>query len=252
MNKPRILLLDIETAPNIAYVWNLFKNHYISPDQMAQAGYTLCWAAKWLDDQKVMFGGLYDQTEKQMLKGIHTLLDEADAVIHYNGKKFDIPTLNREFIVNGMFPPSNYKQIDLFTTAKQQFKLPSYKLDYLAKILGVSRKKSNRGMELWKDCMFGKAEAWAEMKEYNMQDVVVLEEVYLKLKPWIRGHVNYNLFNPSSSMSCPTCGSNHLHRRGFSHTNTCTYQRYQCQDCGSWSRNTKSIAPIAGQKLTGV
>ena len=41
-----------------------------------------------------------------MLKRIYDLIDEADVVVHYNGKSFDMPTLSKEFIGQGWSPPA--------------------------------------------------------------------------------------------------------------------------------------------------
>ena len=183
---------------------------------------------------------VYESTPKQMLKGIHKLLNEADAVVHYNGTKFDIPTLNKEFVKHGMLPPSPYKQIDLIRTARSQFRFASNKLDYIAQFLGLGAKTRHRGHELWIDCMNNVPEAWEEMKEYNVNDVVLLEAVYDVLKPWVRNHPNQNLFSDGVHV-CPNCGGSHLQKRGTSYTISGKYQRYVCKDCGTWSRNTKKI-----------
>jgi len=175
-----------------------------------------------------------------MLKRIHNLLDEADAVIHYNGTKFDIPTLNKEFITHGMKPPAPYQQIDLLRTARTKFKFPSNKLDYVAKALGVKTKVKHRGHSLWMDCMDGDIHAWAEMETYNKGDIETLEEVYGKLKPWIKGHANHSVF--SGSLVCPTCGDSHYQRRGYQFTRAGKYARFQCNGCGSWFRHNTTEA----------
>src|SRR5450759_3734245 len=94
----RILCLDIETAPNTAFVWGLFKEN-IPLARLVETGYVLCWAAKWYGDSKIYHMNLGECTPRNMLKEIHKLLGEADAVVHYNGKNFDIPTLNKEFLL---------------------------------------------------------------------------------------------------------------------------------------------------------
>ena len=106
----KILLLDIETAPNTAHVWGLWQQN-VSLNQLMESGYVLCWSAKWLGKDWIYFDSIQNKSTKSMLKGIYKLLDEADAVVHYNGKKFDIPTLNGEFLKCGFKPPSPYKQI---------------------------------------------------------------------------------------------------------------------------------------------
>ena len=243
----KILLLDIETAPNLVHVWGLWQQNVGLP-QIIDAGYVLSWAAKWLGEDEVMFASTYDTGHKRMLKKIHTLLDEADAVVHYNGTKFDIPTLNKEFLMYDLDPPSPTKNIDLLRTARGQFKFPSNKLDYIAQALGLGKKVKHIGHELWIKCMENDPVAWDQMKEYNIHDVVLLEKVYWKFLPWIKGHINYSLVE-SNSFVCPKCGSTHYHRRGFLFTQACKYQRYKCLDCGGWFRGTKSEAPKPGLKF---
>lgn len=232
----KILLVDIETAPNVAYVWGLFKEN-IPIQRIVDSGYVLCWAAKWLGDDEVMFDSIHRSRPKRMLQRIHKLLDDADAVVHYNGTRFDIPTLNKEFLLHKLTPPSAYRQIDLFQTAKSRFRFVSNKLDYIAQQLGVGKKHVHEGFELWVRCMNKDAEAWKSMETYNKQDVTLLEQVYYLFRPWIRNHPNTGIYLGDGSSVCPACGSEHLVRRGFAFTTTGRYQRYCCSDCGHWSRS---------------
>lgn len=238
----KTLLLDIETAPHRVYAWGLW-NQDIALNQIEEPGYTLCWAAKWYNKPDIIFRSLYMHSKREMLGDIYSLIDEADAVIHYNGTKFDIPTLNQEFVSQGWAPPSPAINIDLLQTAKRRFRLPSNKLDYVAQYLGSGGKVKHKGMELWRDCMAGDKEAWKTMKEYNEHDVRLLERVYKKLLPWVPNHPNNALFDGGNDMVCPNCGSAHIQRRGFYYTKTMTYQRYQCNACGAWSRSRLNNVP---------
>lgn len=231
----KILLLDIETFPHLAAVWGMFKEN-IPLDRLIESGYTACWAAKWLGQKEVFFDSVQRNTPEGMVANIHELLDEADVVVHYNGKKFDIPTLNKEFLSYGLGPPSPYKQVDLLHVARGKFRFASNKLDYVARLLGVGSKVKHRGYELWKLCMDGNKQAWREMEEYNIQDVHILESLYNRLLPWISGHPNASLYN-LGEMKCTTCGSTHIQQRGYAHTNTGIYKRYVCLDCGTWNRS---------------
>jgi hypothetical protein len=235
----KILLLDIETAPNLVHVWGLWQQNVGLP-QIVKSGYTICWAAKWYGADTLYYDNIYISTPRDMLKRIWKLLDEADAVVHYNGTKFDIPTLNKEFIKQNFLPPSPYKQIDLIKTARSQFRFASNKLDYIAQFLGLGAKTRHRGHELWIDCMNKDPQAWEEMAEYNQNDVILLENVYDVLKPWIKNHPNQNLYTDGRSV-CPSCGGEDLQRRGFSYSISGKYQRYVCKTCGHWSRNTKKV-----------
>ena len=176
----KILLLDIETSPNTAHVWGLW-NQNVSLNQLMESSYVMCWAAKWLGKKEVMFDSVMENSHTNMIKIIHQLLNECDAVIHYNGSKFDIPTLNKEFLLLGLKPPAPYKEIDLLKTARRKFKFPSNKLDYVAQALGVGKKVKHIGHELWIQCMAKDKKAWAIMKKYNKNDVVILEKVYNKM-----------------------------------------------------------------------
>lgn len=215
-------------------MWGLFKQN-IALNQLIDSSYTLCWAAKWYGEDTIYFDSIHRSTPKQMTRRIHKLLDEADAVIHYNGKKFDIPTLNRDFLLQGLTPPSPYKQIDLLTTVRTQFRAPSNKLDYWAQKLSIGHKVKHEGHELWLKCMNGDDEAWSRMEEYNINDVDILEKLYDKVRPWIKNHPNHAVY--TGDAVCPNCGGKHLQRRGVVTTSTLKYQRYRCKDCGTWSRS---------------
>ena len=130
----KILLLDIEVAPNLAHCWGLFKQN-IAISQLLESGYTLCWAAKWYGEKPIYFDSIHQSRPLKMIKAIHKLVAEADAVVHYNGTKFGMPILNKDFLLHGLPPPAPYAQIDLYKTVKSRFRFPSNKLDYIVKEL---------------------------------------------------------------------------------------------------------------------
>lgn len=233
----KILLLDIETSPNTAHIWGL-RDQFIQPENLLESSYVLCWAAKWLGEKTVFFDSVFDSKPRIMLKRIHDLISEADAVVHYNGSRFDIPILNKEFLLEHLAPPAPYKQIDLLKVVRKEFRFPSNKLDYVAKRLGLGSKTPHEGYTLWVKCMEKDPAAWKVMEKYNKQDVILLEKVYDRILPWIKTHPNRNLYD---GKGCPTCGSNKIQKRGFSYSLTGTFQRYQCIDCGSWSKSRKAL-----------
>lgn len=246
----KILLLDIETAPNLAYVWGLFKET-VNIERIVASGHVLCWAAKWYGDDKVHFASIQRRDPANMLSGIHRLLTKADAVVHYNGKSFDIPTLNKEFVSHGLKPPAPYKQIDLLQVARAEFRFPSNKLDYVAKALGLGEKVRHPGFEMWVKCMAKDAGAWRQMEDYNRHDVVLLERLYNKLKPWIRTHPNHGAYEGCSC--CPKCGSEKFQQRGYAVTAQYSYKRYQCCACGGWFRGAKSVRIVKpAQRMSNI
>jgi hypothetical protein len=231
----KILLLDIETAPNKVYTWGLWKQN-IALNQIDEIGYTLSWAAKWYKDRKVMFSSIHTDEKKEMLKQVYRLLEEADVVIHFNGTTFDIPILNQEFVSMGWTPPAPFQQVDMLRVVRANFRLTSNKLDFVLRFLGIPGKIEHKGMQLWRDCMTGDAAAWRVMERYNKGDVTKLEEVYTRLLPWIRGHPNYGLYSDDNRPVCPYCGGHHLVKKGKRYTTVLTYRRWRCKSCGGWSQ----------------
>lgn len=244
----KILLLDIETAPNRAYFWGGTWKVNINPDWIDAAGHVLCWTAKWLGEKEVHFRRLKDKKHKTLLDPMHRLLCEAQAVVHYNGQSFDIPTLNKEFLTHGFTPPSPYKQIDLLLTMREGFRFPSNKLDYICKTLDLGEKMRHEGAQLWMDCMEDKPEAWAKMEAYNKRDVELLEKLYIKLLPWIKKHPNRAAM--SGSEVCPSCASENFKLHGTYLANQLRYEQYKCSDCGTWFRGTKSISPRGERRFS--
>jgi hypothetical protein len=245
----KILQIDIETAPHKALIWGP-KQTWISPDSVVESGYTLCFAAKWYGKPGVDFYSVHHDGADTMVKAAWDLLNEADAVIHYNGTKFDIPTLNADFVTHRLGVPSPFHEIDLLKTVRQRFRKYSNKLDEVAKWLGVGNKVQHKGLGLWIDCMDGDEKAWKVMRRYNEMDVRLLERVYNELRDYIKSHPNHALYTDDTRPCCPTCGSRKIQKRGMAHTRTQSYQRFQCQDCGSWSR--KRTTALAPDKREGV
>jgi len=234
----KILTLDIETSPNLADVWGLF-NQNVSLNQLRESTRVLCFAAKWHDKPKVMFYSEFHDGFETMIEEAYKLLDEADVVVHYNGTRFDIPHLMREFVLAGMTPPSSFQQIDLLKVVRNKFRFTSNKLDHVASQLGLGSKASHAGHSLWVKCMAGDKKSWDSMRKYNKQDVLLTEELYKKLRPWMTNHPSHALYDGTTD-TCPNCGGSALVRRGFKYTNLGKYQQYRCSDCGAWSRSGRS------------
>lgn len=244
MTSPRILLVDIETSPNKVYTFEL-KRAYIGIESIIEPSRMLCFAACWLDrPDQVMFYSEWQHGHEGMLAQAYHLLTEADIVIHYNGERFDKPRMQQEFAQQGWAPPAPYQQVDLWKVISRQFDLPSQKLDYVLTHFGLGNKLGTGGMRLWIGVLNGDERDRAKMEEYNRHDVVVMVPLYHRLLPWIPGHPNVNLYDEDDDgvPKCRNCKSVDLQRRGFSHTGQSKYQRYRCNQCGSWSQDTRRTA----------
>lgn len=241
----KILIFDLETAPMQAYVWGRWKQN-ISLDATISEWFIICWSAKWLYSNEVMGDVLtpeeaINEDDYRITKSLYELINEADVVVAHNGNRADIPWMNTRFIIHGFNPPKPYFSIDTCLVARKQFNFSSNKLDALATYFGLDN-KIDTSFGLWKDCLKGEEDALEYMLEYNKMDVKILEEVYLKLRPWIKNHPNIsNLL--SSSHTCPLCGENHLKeiKGEYYYTNVNRYKLYRCAACGGISRGRETI-----------
>ena len=244
MSKPKILILDIETAPILAHVWGLFDQN-VALNMIERDWHVLSWSAKWLDSKEVMYkdqrGKKNVEDDKDLLKGIWKLLDEADVIITQNGKKFDIPKLNARFVINGMKQPSPYQHMDVCRIARSKFGFTSNKLEYLSKKLNVKYKKQDHkkfpGFELWKAVLADNLAAWKEMEKYNKYDVLSLEELYYKLAPWAP---TFHFHAEGKPDAC-SCGSTRMRLNGHFYNASGKFQRYTCADCGRSRRDSKNL-----------
>lgn len=247
------LTLDIETSANLGAVFGLF-NQNIGLNQVVEATEMISFAAKWVGNPKVDFYSQFHHGRDQMVRAAFELVDAADAVIHYNGKGFDMKHLNREFkeydvrvrdgLVEGekLGKPSDYHHIDLLTVVRSNFKLTSNKLDWVAGpgFLNIGNKVKHPGYDLWAACRAGDPKAWALMRKYNKGDVVLTEAVYFELLEWIDNHPNMQLYGAEPG-TCPTCGSPDAQKRGTRKTRLSEFQTYRCNECGRRYQDKKAI-----------
>ena len=246
----RILLLDLETYPGRTWVWSLF-DQYTPVERVISEGGLLTWAAKWYGEPGTMTGSLWDDGAQGMAERMHALLCEADAVVTYNGNRFDLPWLRTAVeLGSGLGPASPYASVDLFATVRR-FKFLSKKLGYVCQRLEVGAKVDTGGFDLWLGAMptelggRGEPEAQAKMLEYNAGDVAdTLEPLYDALLPWIKNHPHVGLYAEDQANRCQRCGSTNLEVAGLARTPLGVYRRYRCAACRSWHRGKTRVDSV--------
>ena len=235
----KILILDIETAPNIAYVWGAWKQN-VGQNQWVSKSHIMSFAAKWLDNDEVYYQENRTSNDAALVKSLYDLLDEADIVVAHNGNKFDLPVIIGRGVVHGYSPPSPYFVVDTLLTARRELRLVSNSLANLCEQLNLPRKSGHKkypGFELWLGCLRNEDEAWAEMRDYNIADIVSLEALYLRLRPYMRFHPNVVRAVEGEAVACPKCGSENIQWRGYYYTASgICYRRFVCLECGGWGR----------------
>ena len=241
---PRICIIDIETSPGVAQVWGLFKQN-IGLNQLQEATRVISFAAKWKGSKDVMFFSEFHDGRKKMISEAHRILSEADIVVHYNGSSFDIKHLNREFWLAKMPPAAPFLEVDILKAVKRRFRFMSNKLQHVCDQLKIGAKVNTGGHDLWVKCLLGDKAAWDKMRKYNKHDVVLTEELYDSILPWLDNHPHVGLAKLEHRDACNRCGSTSLQYRGTAQTSTIVYKRFQCIQCGGWGRSNSKVTKVS-------
>lgn len=247
-NPPKILVLDIETLPIISYTWGTFDQN-VALNQIKEDWSILSYAAKFLGSDKIFYGDVRNEknvrNDKKLLADLWELLDQADIVLGQNSKRFDVKKIKARLILNGFTPPSSFRQIDTMILAKRHFAFTSNKLEYMTKNLCTTNKKISHakfgGFELWKACMEGNKEAYKELREYNVADILSTEELFFKLAPW-DSSINLSVYSDNLDFTHRCfCGSEDFKKHGFVYSNSGKFQRFICNSCGNESRSSENL-----------
>jgi len=236
----KILLMDIETLPPIFYSWSPFPK-YLSHEMLIKDWSMICWSAKWLFSSnliqaKVTGKEAIERDDSRIVKKFWDIINEADIVIAHNLKGFDAKKANSRFLFHELNPPAPYQMIDTLETARKEFGELYNKLDFLSsKFTGEGKIKTE--FDWWRACDNGNQEMIDQMSVYCGRDVFALEDYYLRIRPWIKGHPNIALYQVNTEKACRNCGSENLKVDGYYYTRVNRYTSYRCLDCGAFSRS---------------
>lgn len=243
-NNPRILLMDIEVAPALCYTFGRFKQNIGQDNIIKEGGYILTAAWKWLGEPTVHFcvsKDLYNGDDSNTIAELYEAINASDVVVAHHGDGFDLPLLKARAIINGFPPFKTVKTVDTLKIAKQ-LKFPSNKLDSLAASLGLGRKLQHDGISLWIGVMNGVMEDIDKMVEYNKQDVILLEAVYLQLRAFDQRPANLGQYYEDNLHRCPACGSSDITETGEAvYTPVSKFAEVGCGGCGHRSRKRQAI-----------
>jgi hypothetical protein len=251
-SKPKVLVVDIETAPTLAWMWQQWQGNIVATEQ---DWYILCFAFKWLGGDDIGFVSLPDRKgwksdssdDRYVTKELWKLFDKADVIIAHNGDKFDIRKVQARFLFHRLGPTSTFQSIDTLKVYRKHFALMSNSLKEIARYLGLEDGKlEHEGFSLWRSCMAGDKEAWGRMEAYNVRDVEVLEAAYLEVQPWVirprpNSQVNFAHWRKEGGNICPACGrEGTLRRKGWKRTGVSEFPELWCKPklggCGARPR----------------
>ena len=234
MSDKKLLYIDIRWEPATAFVWRMWDEN-ISPDQLIDPGGMLCFCAHWEGSNEWMFWSKWADGREYMAQMAKELLSEADAVVTYNGDKYDLPKIRGEILLAGLTPPPPPTSIDVLKSVKK-LGFVMNRLAYIGPLLKVGGKIKHEGFNLWKDVINGDEKAQLKMMKYCVQDVKLLVKLYQRIKPFINNHPHLG----SVKHECGACGSNRVQSRGYRRTKHYRIQRIQCTSCGSWSEGSRT------------
>jgi len=231
---------DVETSPNKGLFWRAGYKLNITPDQITQERALLSIAWKYGNKKKVF--GVKAKVYKdgsicdyKLVKAATEGLADAELLVGHNGDKFDWRWINGRALINGLPKLAPVRTVDTLKVARKYFELNSYRLNYLAKLLGLDPKLAT-DYNLWKDICTGNdrdGKKLAYMLEYNKHDVVLLEQVYNILEKYNDSPVMANEVIDDKPV-CPFCGTNKPQKRGKFLNLKTWRQRYQCRSCGKF------------------
>lgn len=243
--KPKILFLDIETSYIIAKVWGLWKPT-ISPSQIVQDSYMLCASYSWLGEDKVHSLSCTKKeilacNDKRIVAKLCEQILEADLVVGHNVDKFDLKRIKSRVIFHRLPSINHIKTIDTLKSVRKNAGFCSNRLDHLGHILGVGRKIENT-TGLWDHVMAGSMKHMKDMVKYCDQDVQLLKDVYIELRPYMEDHPQLSMITGNQEHDpCPACDSINSIKYGFKYKLKNKYQRYMCRDCGNSFTGQKKL-----------
>lgn len=209
MTKTKTLFIDLEMSPTLGWTYGQYNVNVI---RVEQAPTLLSFSWKF-ENEPIQSLSLIDVKSKNpfdhtaLVKQLHKIMSEAGVIVAHNAD-FDVKMANTLFVKQELEVPTGYKIIDTLKEAKKHYKFENNTLDYLAETnLGKNKLPVGNG-KLWYTVMFGKGlereKASVALKEYNEQDVLLLEELYYKLTP----NKPKNEFDPvNMTATCPKCGT---------------------------------------------
>ncbi len=214
----------------------------------ADFGYMLSFGYKELGEKEAHVVSIADfprfktdpTNDKDVVRAAVRILESADMWVTWYGKRFDVPYVNSRMLLHGMKPLPPVPHVDGWFISKFKLKLHNNRLASASYFLGLEEKTPLNG-PIWIRASAGHKPSIKYVNKHCKQDVIVLQQVYEKLRPLMTTHPNLTLISAGEAQ-CGTCGSaSKLQKRGFYMALSRRYQRYHCQTCGGWSHGRTSI-----------
>jgi hypothetical protein len=182
-----VLYLDTEVSKSQMYNYGLrVPSKYISPDNLVNEYYIICWAASYVGRDDVWHDCVTPSeakkwTDAKILQKIQKLMKSADIIAGHNVDAYDMKRINTRLLLNGLEPVIGKKTMDTLKIARQKFAFESNRLDYIAQRLGL-RPKDDITNEDWNNIVrTGDKATLQKVDKYCQGDVNEGKGVYVRL-----------------------------------------------------------------------
>lgn len=230
----RKLYFDIEVSPYLGWFFKPGYQVNLNYDNVIENAKIICICYKWDNDPKI-YSLTWDkkQNDKNMLKDFLKILDQADQIIGHNSDKFDVKWIRTRCMVHDIQMMPEYTSIDTYKESKNGFYFPSNRLDAIGKYMKVG-KKIKTDSALWlRAWIENDKRALNDMVKYCKQDVLLLEQVFKKLEPYIKLKTR----RTSDITECGRCGSSNIGVKSYKiSASGQKYVQIQCKDCGQYHK----------------
>ena len=230
------LFFDIETSPCVGYFWRPGYKVRLSYENIIEDNKIICICYKWQHEDEV-HSLTWDskQNDKSMLKKFIKVANKADELVGHNGDRFDLKWVKTRCLKHNIPTFPKYTTLDTLKAARGTFLFNSNRLDYIGQFLEVGQKTDTGGFDLWKEVMTGSKSALKKMVSYCENDVVLLQNVWERMKNYIphKTHIQ-----DVPKYACPECGNDNPYLNKTRSTAMGTIQRdMHCKTgCGKYYR----------------
>jgi len=226
------LFWDIETSPNLAYIWRPGYKISVTHDNIIKERAIICICYKWEKENKVHTLVWDEGCDIKLCKDFMAVMEQADEMVAHNGDRFDMKWFRARCLKHDIGVPKDVTTVDTLKLSRAKFELNSHRLDYIAKFL-LGYGKIDTSFGLWKGVLDGCEKSMAHMVRYCKRDVKILQEVYEYIVKYTKVKTHVGVLEGQDGWTCPSCGSSHVIRDGKRIGATgVSRQRMQCQDCG--------------------
>lgn len=177
LDEERIAFFDIETSHLKANIGNMIS-WAIKPlgGKTKFAAWTRKEAINW------------DKMDRRIMKELIEELKKYDLLVTYYGTNFDMKFIRTRAMILGLpgFPEyGTIKHFDAYYAVKRTMALYSNRLAVATQALGIEG-KTPLPPAVWGKARLGYTDVMKDVKEHNVEDVKILEELYKELLPYIQ------------------------------------------------------------------